>query len=291
MDFDYQVNMSKTELMAEAAAVEERPAAWGMWSVPGRVWRRGERIYWSLTWKGGDVHQVTSTADLLPAFLALADGTPKEVSSFVRRWGPLYGTSGKCLAEAPSPLLLPPCDGCGPVGGEPYWEPVEGWRAAARQTRAMLYLAHNLREGRLGDETHWRDLGYVEDPAGVDGWLGTLDRLRKGTPPDRLAHQERELRMRLNGWITAGGVATHFTRLHPAEVAIAPEGLFGAVVSRLVVAIAGSGWAICSECGAPFVPNRRPARGRRAFCSRCGLPAARRAASRDYERRRLSESD
>jgi hypothetical protein len=51
--------------------------------------------------------------------------------------------------------------------------------------------------------------------------------------------------------------------------------LFGALTLQLIAAIAGSAFSTCSHCGSPFVPSRRPARGRRRYCAGCrkaGVP-------------------
>ena len=59
--------------------------------------------------------------------------------------------------------------------------------------------------------------------------------------------------------------------------------LSGALTVQLMTAMAGSGFALCSSCGEPFVPKRRqPAFGKRRYCPRCGRPAALRDAKATY---------
>lgn len=39
---------------------------------------------------------------------------------------------------------------------------------------------------------------------------------------------------------------------------------------------------ICSSCGSPYIPKRRPTRGDRTYCSACGVRAASRDAATDW---------
>lgn len=63
--------------------------------------------------------------------------------------------------------------------------------------------------------------------------------------------------------------------------------LYGALATQLLTAVAGAGFWLCANCGRPFVPKRKPAAGRRAFCSAptCGAKAAIRFAVNDCRRR------
>ncbi len=57
--------------------------------------------------------------------------------------------------------------------------------------------------------------------------------------------------------------------------------LFGALALQLMSALTRTaGFAICSECGAAYVPSRQPRRGQQNYCEGCGRPAALRHAQR-----------
>jgi hypothetical protein len=45
--------------------------------------------------------------------------------------------------------------------------------------------------------------------------------------------------------------------------------LFGALTAQTMTAAFGQGIALCSACGGRFTPKRRPAFGRRRYCSKC----------------------
>ena len=60
-------------------------------------------------------------------------------------------------------------------------------------------------------------------------------------------------------------------------------------MSRHAVGAGGErilGLSLCSGCGTPYLPTRRPASSRRHDCSQCGKRAAQRDASRAYRSRR-----
>lgn len=72
----------------------------------------------------------------------------------------------------------------------------------------------------------------------------------------------------------------------------AAEALLGALAVQLLIAVNGSGGlALCCGCGGPYLPSRRPAEGRRHYCSACRIEVAQRDAARAYRaRRRLSRA-
>jgi hypothetical protein len=71
---------------------------------------------------------------------------------------------------------------------------------------------------------------------------------------------------------------------------IANPSLFGALVIQVLAAIAGTGFAACSSCGAPYVPKRRPRSKGRHYCTDCGRPAALRDAKAAHRARLKARS-
>jgi hypothetical protein len=62
--------------------------------------------------------------------------------------------------------------------------------------------------------------------------------------------------------------------------------LFGALTLQAFAVATGAGFAVCSACGAVFVPRKRqPAFGKRRFCAACGRPAALKFAKAAYRAR------
>ena len=57
-------------------------------------------------------------------------------------------------------------------------------------------------------------------------------------------------------------------------------------------AAAGKGFWVCSNCGSPYAPPRRPQRGRRNYCPGCqekGVP--KRDAAREYRARKRRNTE
>jgi hypothetical protein len=125
----------------------------------------------------------------------------------------------------------------------------------------------------------------------------------------RETRQEREQRERtgarntlgshVNEWLMWGGVRPRFdwtengTVIRLSSGGWEQEALFGALAVHLVLAVGGTGGiALCSGCGAPYLPTRRPVDGRRHYCTNCGRKVAERDAARAYRaRRRIGPND
>jgi len=135
-----------------------------------------------------------------------------------------------------------------------YWEPVAAWRKLSSEARGILDLAANV---------HMNEL---------DGKHGTT-----------LDDQRGYLANRVNGWLSSGEVRPYLEgRGRVLRVSIGGENMFGALATQLLAAVTRTrALALCSSCGKPYSPRRRAARGRRGFCSRCGLKAAWREAQRN----------
>jgi hypothetical protein len=89
------------------------------------------------------------------AFRSLADATDgRELVRFAKRWGVLG--------------LLPEMRSLSPTE-HVYSEPIEEWRACAREIRGILRLARSLTENKLGDLADWRD-AYRGQPDQVPHW-------------------------------------------------------------------------------------------------------------------------
>ena len=91
--------------------------------------------------------------------------------------------------------------------------------------------------------------------------------------------------------VTLGARVSWFNRESQAEwlpnmPLLQGTSLFGALAVQLLMAVSRTGGlAICSGCGAPYVPKRRPNPRRRRYCPQCGLKAAWRDAQAAQRRR------
>ena len=200
-------------------------------------------------------------------------------------------------------------------------EPLRLWRRVIAEIAAVYAAAGHLRLDQVLDREAWAPLaGILELPLGADA---TVDAAvpaeapagsRATVPwlpvnPTSLEGQRQALVAVLGAWLALGAVrpviAWGAPRPDEPVVTLGVTTLFGGLVLELLLAAGGTaGFAICSGCGLPYVPRRRPPGGsfgapRAAYCPTCqarGLPqlaAARRwrATHPDYfrERRRRAQ--
>jgi hypothetical protein len=276
------------------------------WRVPARVDLEGERLFWSEE-LGRVVRPERGThREVLEGFVGLANASAKRVLAYARRWGvlrlcahdfpathpPRYWPSRPVEAHACPYVIIDnrdprvpirqgdvhPCRPRGMVDGQP-WEPVAAWRCWSLKARAIVTLAAQLRNGRIGGEQDWRVAwGYEGMPSGKGYW----------TPPRSVDHGWRQLTEMVNHWIGAAAARIWVERREKrAEVTFGGGGLFGALAVQLAFTMGRTkSLAICDECGRGFEPNRWPRAGERHYCPECranGVPG--RNASRDYRAR------
>jgi hypothetical protein len=172
------------------------------------------------------------------------------------------------------------------------WEPLLVWRYYARQACAILSVAAQI-HGR-----GWASLGlwdrmFEPHPSGLPHYLGGQDGARPILERREASSQRWMLSLVLDGgWLRPAGSRPMF-RWEGAgrKVFLGEGGLFGELAQRLMSAIARTdGVAICSACGRPYMPGRRPDPDRRMYCDDCrnkGRPQ--RDAARDYRRRKRAE--
>lgn len=89
-------------------------------------------------------------------------------------------------------------------------------------------------------------------------------------------------------WVQLGNVRPVISwEMDQPQVTMAGGGLFAAVGVQLMLRVAKTeGLALCSSCGEPYVPRRRPTEGRRRYCDGCrDSSAPMKDAVADYRRR------
>lgn len=237
-----------------------------------------------LVWEQGcDHHPVKSDKGILRDFVRLERGSKESVHRFAKR----HGVLALCFAEnLPVGHFRRPLTDeliCLPLG----MEPIRIWRAYAKEARAMISIASELRRGRHGELSDWVDLHAAsfervfEDPPGdPDRWgpivAGLSDEGARGW-----------LSRHVQDWIRDGGVRAEFVwEGELPEVRLGGSGLFSELARQLVFGVsATSGWVTCADCGSPFFPSRKPASNRKSFCERCGKTAALKHAKRDQRAR------
>ena len=254
---------------------------------------------------GGGGPLASAAEDCLGEFIRLDETSdeefPARVLALAQRWGLL----GICCHRKPSSHRID--RRCYPLGSfgsyanpatvSP-WEPIEAWRRYSRQLRAILNIAVDLQLDRPGSSRDWaavqgaepdfrhplRDWGTPKDdgPPSVN-----LERWGPKVAGD-ISSERAALAAALTRWLHYGRVVPHG---HWTEGEAAPavrlfhESLTGVLAVQLAAALQSpQGVHRCDGCGYPFPSQgaRRPARGKRKWCSRCG----RNAQWKDYQRRK-----
>ena len=259
---------------------------------------------------------------LLRDFLRLAEAEPPQILRFAERWGVLElcrhdlpcshtvksGVTRLALeALAPVDSKVPTVRHTGEceMKMQADWvlEPLSAWRRVASSFSAIVRITAAERLGRTSSKDDWEVLGgdRILIP---DRTLGRSAPMGSGARTGRWRHLDllalggaEEVRATIvSGYVTnfiEGWMDVADTRLQyrwgpgGAEVFIGTQGLFGALVVDLALAVGGShGFAFCSSCSLPYVPRRQPSRGRRNYCIPCrreNIPL--RDAKRDQRRR------
>jgi hypothetical protein len=91
----------------------------------------------------------------------------------------------------------------------------------------------------------------------------------------------------VNRWLRIGAVSLSLEWWEPRPTVRLDSGplsaLFGALALQLLQAVARSdGLALCSACGRPYTPERRPDPNRRHYCPQCRNAAPHRDAVRSW---------
>jgi hypothetical protein len=212
----------------------------------------------------------TPARGLLPAFARMANAQPEEILDFTSRWGLL----GLCEHGVPSSHNPPPLRGGG-HSGERTWcypteqERIEDWRHFSSQARALLAIAVRVYRRKPGHPADWRTV-YARSPSPEEApwWERT---------PNADA---RMLGLVIEEWLYLANIRPQFR--WSEEVGgfgfdLGAPGLFAHLARELAFTVARfDGLAVCSGCGYPYVPERRPRQDRLNFCSTCqdrGVPA------------------
>jgi hypothetical protein len=225
---------------------------------------------------------------MLEDFLLLAVGDAETVAAYAQKWGTLNICRHGCpMTHIPERVWLAlDSDEQGPCGVG--WttrrgsDPLERWRHYAAQAVAVLTIAealsHRSPRAIVGDLWTTLDDLYPFDVASVVAVTPSVD---------AGAAQRRLLASALQEWLRLGGVEVAFdwVGVRP-QLSLGGGSLFGALAMQLVLAVAGvDGFALCDECGLPFLPKRRnrPGVPRRCPEHRDVVP------KREYARRKAAE--
>ncbi|MGO9057287.1 MAG: hypothetical protein ACLQU2_07865 [Candidatus Binataceae bacterium] len=253
----------------------DRPSRLPIWFMPPKVTLDGEWLTFhrpiGKLRRGGFALQASKVGagrGLLTEFVTLDDAPADQILEYARRYGPLgfcqHGDPNHRLgSEGCLPMVVPARK---PNEAGQVREAVQWWRNLAGHARALLNVAAQLSKGKVEPITLVRlnpELIFSSrkqfraaqrNPAsfvayGLDLWL------RYFQVRPRISYNPRRKRFE-----------THISG-RPAFP--------GALALQLLLAITRSlGVAVCSSCGKPFRPSRRPNPNRNCYCKACGIKAA-----------------
>lgn len=249
-----------------------RPLFPGHLLVPAHVAIEDGHLVWSTALGGdADLRFVRVEAGLLGRFVRLADGDAAAVLQFARRYGPLRV----------SRYEYAPLEGANQFA----WrgtEPVQEWYALARNAATLLRIAALRHQGRRVPPEDWR----VAFTTGLLPISAASAFREFEHAPSSAWHslQHAGLPFLVNMWLTAERPSVWLTWPPGAAptIVLAGDNLLSHLAAQLLAAVCQSeGVAVCSGCGTPYMPDRRPRGDQRHYCKECGI----RAAWRDSKRR------
>lgn len=301
-----------------------RPAATSVFSFPAKFYVEKDdcvRPYfceadcdlfcWKLKWNKADSERktISLTGEVLVEFIRLADeDSPQEfarkVESFAQKWGNLdlckehhmpASHNYNCEPSIPHKKVVLRPAGVSNVTkrNEIYSESLSGWREYAIFAKSLLNIAANLQEGKLGEDKDWNNLHSY----GHLGWSHTKKRKEESYQERLFQFEQKLIADGVNHWLALGNLRPEI-KWNDTEIIInfksasAYGSLFAYLALQLMLIIGKQdGLAICSTCGTPYVPKRKPDNKKRRFCLQCrksGKPQT--LASADYRNRKKEKA-
>ena len=284
--------------MTNDAGLLHRPVSGG-WDAPAVVHLNNTRT--SLLWgekpaKGPWLRPRRAAPGLLDEFISLAEAEPEGILKFAKRWGVLmrcphdlaYGPAvttttaddmwcSECHQRFMDWLVMDQLDQKPSI----FRESVAVWRKYALEFRSLLSLSADIHHDRTGATQHWDVIINRFFPE-----IGS--KTIRQYPRSRFAAQAA-LSDALQKWGLLADVRVIFSWNPYADPQITLGGsLLGTLVLQVMLAAARvDSLAMCTACGSPYIPTRKPAEGRRSYCPACGPRAAWRDAKQaERDRRR-----
>jgi hypothetical protein len=305
--------MQDTDRIAQSLGTTESGSPLG-WRTPQRIWTFGRRLILedeAIVWRRDlphDGHRVLPDFTLLVEFVRLAEESidDEQFLVFARRWG-LLGLCSHGLPRTHDQNTIPYSVSFGLwLNGD--WncssgvespEPVEWWRYWARQARALVALIASVRMGEAGAIEHWETVWspgpWVRDEL-REKTRDVIEEVRLGLHIrviDEIGVQRDELAHSIETWLRLAsvGLKVHWWSEGPRPV-LTNVALFD-TIGMLILFLGGdsSGFAVCSGCHAPFMPQRRLGpRDRARYCADCRRDhRPQREASRSAYRRNTAD--
>ena len=215
---------------------------------------------------------------VLDEFIELAEGNDSEILNYARTWGVLelcqhhlpylHGSPHEYLRFLlPDPTFTSrqrTTSACFPLGAEP----LEVWRFFSRQAKALLRIAANLQQEKLGEPDDWS--------------LVLRDR---GSPEQDVESHRTCWADAVDSWLTLGDVRMRIDSLSRGLTWACADLVGELAVQLALVGVRADGQVHCTNCGKAYAPKRQIARGGVHYClnPRCQKVASARRAARYRE--------
>jgi hypothetical protein len=198
---------------------------------------------------------------ILDEFIALAERSGSAILEFAKTWGVLELCQHHLphLHSIPHEYLRLPPPGpvftsrprtnsaCFPLGVEP----LEVWRFFSRQAKALLRIAANLQQERLGEPDDW-----------------SLVLRARVAPKQDVRSQWVCWDDAVDSWMTLGDVRPRIDHTNRG-ITWAGADLFGELAVQLALAgVMAEGQVHCTNCGRPYPPKKQITRGGVHYCPR-----------------------
>lgn len=237
--------------------------------------------------------EVTPSHGMLEKFIRLADDKSGEK---IQRYACEYGNLHLCKAHSMPAGHNPQCEplmiwhievGVGVMEKTfENGELLKNWRKYANFARALLNVSANLHDGKLGDSKDWEILRRHYLPGGI-----YADSENK---EERICREKFYVGSGVHHWLAIANVRPAFTwNNETPEISFECDNgygkLFGNLAIQLMMAISQTKkLVLCSSCGEPYIPKRKPRAGERNYCQKkyCGRKAAVRDAQYSYRNRK-----
>lgn len=295
--------------------VLERDILTKQWPLPDDIEVQENRLCYGF----GQAPELAELSDgFLSDFLKIADASADDLPRLVKKYASCYGVLELCErhdlprshpnyvdAQNPPALAADYFGYCPPrQAGKRFWEPLSGWSYWSRQALALVNVAANARRGKFGPEQDFKFLlptlprqareiqSALEDPNLTPIKKSALMATIFGDAlPRSPAKQWKIVAQTLNHWLTLGRPQPICTIEGSEPTLILAPGLecgwlFTMLSLQLLVAVTGAkAIECCTNCRSFFTPKKVASTGKRRFCPRCGIRAARRLAQADFRKR------
>ena len=245
----------------------------------------------ALVWRGTDdpnalptpSRKVAPDAKALDAFLRLRQASDEAILEYASGHGVLI-------------VIAQPISG---DGERQRWrEPLSAWRHRSSLAHAIVNVANTSSRERVPSHSSWDRLEDAlilatrDEPRRGAFYARTIGELKyPATVDDARGLLTTDMNIE---WLGPSPVML-VLRPGPAGAELVPvaRGLLGLLGIQLAAALAGAEFlSLCSACGNPYTPGRRPNPNRARYCPTCRANgAAQRAAARAYRLRKKGAND